>query len=57
MVAEEEKKKLKVENNSVITNQASLTKFIQISPSFEQTYLNWLINTYQPIASCEYKPF
>ncbi len=52
MVTEEEKEKLlKVETNSVVTNQSSLTKFIQVSPSFEQAYLNWLIDTYQPIVS------
>ncbi len=56
-MAEEEKKKLKVENNSMITNQTSLTKFIQVPPSFEQAYLNWLIDTYQPIVLCDYKSF
>ena len=57
LVEEDVKKKLKTEADSIAVQQTSLKSFVTVCPSFEKAYLKWLIDTYQPIKSCEYESF
>jgi hypothetical protein len=59
LVEEDVKKKLKRESTSasLAIQQTSVKKFVTVCPSFEKAYLKWLIDTYQPISSCEYDSF
>ena len=57
LIEDKVKKKLKTESDSVVLQQTSVKSFVTICPSFEKAYLNWLIDTYQPISSCVYDSF
>jgi len=59
LVEEDAKKKLKSDSDLKTTtvHQSSLTSFMTICPSFQESYLEWVIDTYQPISSCEYASF
>jgi hypothetical protein len=38
-------------------SQAKISGFVATSPSFEKSYTHWVIQTYQPLSSCENSTF
>jgi len=47
----------KAKDKSTSGSQSKISGFIAYFPSFEKAYTNWVIQTYQPLSSCENPAF
>jgi hypothetical protein len=47
----------KAKDKSISGSQSKISGFIAYFPSFEKAYTNWVIQTYQPLSSCENPAF
>ncbi len=51
----EMKKKKKIESES--TKHPKISKFVTSFPTFEKAFVNWMVQTYQPLSACEKAAF